>query len=109
LIYLSYHAVLPATGQHIFHNLGAKPGLLQLFNFSGIGSITATGWLAFRTKALLSEWNPVLIMGLLWLAGASFYFYLPLSGMTNPPMEWCYPRTVNGFIHALTRGQYEQP
>jgi hypothetical protein len=29
--------------------------------------------------------------------------------MTNPPMQWCYPRTVDGFIHALTRGQYEQP
>ena len=26
--------------------------------------------------------------------------------MTNPPMEWSYPRTVDGFIHAVTRGQY---
>jgi hypothetical protein len=48
-------------------------------------------------------------MGLLWLLGASFYFYLPLACMTNPPMQWCYPRTVDGFLHALTRGQYEQP
>ena len=28
--------------------------------------------------------------------------------MTNPPMEWGYPRTVQGFFHALTRGQYEK-
>ncbi len=28
--------------------------------------------------------------------------------MTNPPMEWGYPRTVEGFIHAFTRGQYEK-
>ena len=27
--------------------------------------------------------------------------------MTDPPMQWAYPRTVDGFIHALTRGQYE--
>jgi len=28
--------------------------------------------------------------------------------MTNPPMNWGYARTVDGFIHALTRGQYEK-
>jgi len=33
---------------------------------------------------------------------------MPLAGMTNPPMEWGYPRTVEGFIHAFTRGQYEK-
>ena len=47
-------------------------------------------------------------MGLLWLAGASFYFYEPIAGMTNPPMQWGYPRTVEGFFHALSRGQYEK-
>ena len=45
----------------------------------------------------------------LWLLGACrFYFYEPLSGMTYPPMQWGYPRTVEGFFHALTRGQYEK-
>ena len=42
------------------------------------------------------------------MAGASFYFYEAIAGMTNPPMEWGYPRTVEGFFHALTRGQYEK-
>jgi hypothetical protein len=28
--------------------------------------------------------------------------------MSNPPMQWGYPRTVEGFIHAFTRGQYEK-
>ena len=42
------------------------------------------------------------------MAGASFYFYEAIAGMTNPPMEWGYPRTVQGFFHALTRGQYEK-
>jgi hypothetical protein len=108
-IYVLYNLVLLLTGEHIFHNIGARPGLLLLFNAIGIGSIVACGWLSVRTRALLKEWKPVIIMGLLWLLGASFYFYLPISCMTNPPMQWAYPRTVEGFFHALTRGQYEQP
>ena len=28
--------------------------------------------------------------------------------MTNPPMNWGYPREWDGFLHALTRGQYEK-
>ncbi len=109
VIYLLYWLVFAATGQHIFANLGAKPGLLLIFNAVGLGSAIASGWFASRTKGFLSEWKHVIILGLLWVAGAAFYFYMPLAGMTNPPMQWGYPRTLEGFLHALTRGQYEQP
>src|SRR5260370_2497750 len=60
------------------------------------------------TRGLGMEWAVVMICGGCWLLGALFYFYMPLAGMTNPPMEWGYPRTVEGFIHAFTRGQYEK-
>lgn len=50
---------------------------------------------------------PVGICGALWALGVSFYLYMPVASMTNPPMNWGYPRTVQGFKHALTRGQYE--
>ncbi len=40
--------------------------------------------------------------------GVAFYGYMPLSSETNPPMNWGYPRTWEGFKHALTRGQYEK-
>jgi hypothetical protein len=109
LIYGIYLLVLTMTGKHIFANIGAKSGLLLIFHTVGIGSIAAAIWLAFKTKAILTEWLPVMIMGFLWLLGAAFYFYMPLAGMTNPPMQWGYPRTLEGFLHALTRGQYEQP
>jgi tetratricopeptide (TPR) repeat protein len=33
---------------------------------------------------------------------------MPLASMSNPPMNWGYPRTVGGFVHAFTRGQYER-
>jgi tetratricopeptide (TPR) repeat protein len=74
----------------------------------GFGSIIAFIWMAVATGGLLTEIVSCLWMGLLWVAGSSFYFYEAIAGMTNPPMEWGYPRTVEGFFHALTRGQYEK-
>ncbi|MCX6923958.1 MAG: DUF2723 domain-containing protein [Verrucomicrobia bacterium] len=109
IIYLADYVFLAVTGDHMSHNIGAKPGLLFLFNVIGIGSLVASIWLAVRTKGLGTYWKPVLIMAGLWVLGVSFYLYMAVSGMTNPPMQWGYPRTVEGFFHALSRGQYEQP
>jgi tetratricopeptide (TPR) repeat protein len=74
-------------------------------------------------------WIPValnfLFVGLAWITlpngftvamtvlaaelGVSFYIYMPIvSDLRNPPMNWGYPRTWEGFKHALTRGQYEK-
>ena len=40
--------------------------------------------------------------------GAAFYAYMPIvSDLRNPPMNWGYPRTWEGFKHAIQRGQYE--
>ncbi len=40
--------------------------------------------------------------------GVSFYVYMPIvSDLRNPPMNWGYPRTWEGFKHAIMRGQYE--
>ena len=78
-----------------------------LFHIVGIGSICAGGWLAMETKGFMSEWKTGVFMALAWIAGVLCYFYEPVSGMTVPPMQWGYPRTVEGFFHALSRGQYE--
>ena len=85
-----------------------SPMFIGIFHVVGLGSISAMIWLSLKTKAIGNEWKAVLFMGLLWLAGASFYLYEPISGMTCPPMQWGYPRTVEGFFHALSRGQYEK-
>jgi tetratricopeptide (TPR) repeat protein len=45
---------------------------------------------------------------LLMFLGLAFYFYMPFSSDQNPPINWGYPRTWQGFMHALTRGQYER-
>jgi tetratricopeptide (TPR) repeat protein len=39
--------------------------------------------------------------------GVAFYLYLPIASEQNPPMNWGYARTWEGFMHAVTRGQYE--
>jgi tetratricopeptide (TPR) repeat protein len=45
---------------------------------------------------------------LLMFLGLSFYLYMPFSSDQNPPINWGYPRTWEGFMHAITRGQYER-
>ena len=79
--------------------------------FCAVLSLAALGsciWFTVTTWKLGHEPLVMIICGTLVVLGASFYFYEPVSGMTNPPMEWGYPRTVEGFFHALERGQYEK-
>jgi thioredoxin-like negative regulator of GroEL len=106
---LVYIGALIAMSKHLMPVFEASsPMVLHIFNAIGIISIVACVCLTIKTASICTEWKAVLLMGVLWLAGASFYFYEALAGMTNPPMEWGYPRTVEGFWHALTRGQYDK-
>ena len=66
------------------------------------------GFYLTKKNKLGWEWLVALTCGGLWIVGAAFYLYMPIAGMTTPPMQWGYPRTVEGFMHALTRGQYEK-
>ena len=77
-----------------------------IFHLVGVGSILAAGWLWTKTGKILTEWKSVVFMGVMWTLGVLVYLYEPVSGMTVPPMQWGYPRTVEGFFHALSRGQY---
>lgn len=59
-------------------------------------------------RKLMTEWKRVLILAFMAGLGLSFYAYLPFASEQNPPMNWGYPRTPEGFIHAVSRGQYEK-
>ena len=61
-----------------------------------------------RTKRVLTAMHWGLFCFFAFVAGALLYLYMPVASMTNPPLNWGYPRTVAGFFHALTRGQYER-
>ncbi len=78
----------------------------NLFHIVGIGSLLTCGWLGLKHNEIGKEWKSVVIMGLCWAAAVLVYLYEPISCMTCPPMQWGYPRTVEGFFHALSRGQY---
>ena len=60
---------------------------------------------------MLTKWWSIkraLLCTLMVVLGLSFYLYMPLAASTNPPMNWGYARTAEGFYHAVSRGQYEK-
>jgi thioredoxin-like negative regulator of GroEL len=58
---------------------------------------------------LLPRGRTVAITILMAEIGVSVYAYMPIvSDLRNPPMNWGYPRTWEGFQHAVSRGQYEK-
>ncbi|MDI9401022.1 MAG: DUF2723 domain-containing protein [Verrucomicrobiota bacterium] len=94
-----------------YDNLSPEKPIFNVFVAVGILSIIGYIFLAVKNKYVLKEWWHNLSAGVVsafaWLLGNLFYFFMPISSMTNPPMNWGYARTVKGFFHALTRGQYE--
>jgi len=49
----------------------------------------------------------VLLFVGLFMVGCMFYLYMPFASATNPPMNWATPFSKEGFLHAVTRGQYQ--
>ena len=87
---------------------GLNFAYVQAFVIIGLASIVVTGALVIHTGGKLgTEFWAAIGMPVAFAAGAAFYLYMPLAGMTTPPMQWGYPRTIEGFKHALSRGQYE--
>ena len=62
-------------------------------------------WLIGRR--LFTEWKRVSLLVLFGGLGLLLILYLPIASEFNPPMNWGYPRTWEGFKHAITRGQYQ--
>lgn len=103
---------IPAAGLHIAVFIllthGAMNGLTHPMSWW-------FGWpIAWNFVLLAMAWatlpNGRAVAGAAFFAqlGVSFYAYMPIvSDLRNPPMNWGYPRTWEGFKHALMRGQYE--
>ncbi len=75
----------------------------------GMGSCAAglAGLYIGRTTGWWKERRAMMYAGLFML-GVSFYAYMPIAAATTPPMNWGYAATKEGFVHAVTRGQYEK-
>jgi tetratricopeptide (TPR) repeat protein len=106
---LIYILGLMAKGAGYLTTFDNNTPLFVLYNLVGLGAVATAVISSWKLNSLpLTEWKTVIIAGLLWVLGSSFYFYMPIASMTNPPMNWGYPRTVDGFFHVLTRGQYDK-
>ena len=73
----------------------------------GIGMLLAPAVIWIFARELFTEWRRVMPMILCIAVGLSLFIYLPIASDFNPPMNWGYPRTWEGFKHAVTRGQYQ--
>jgi tetratricopeptide (TPR) repeat protein len=105
---LAYFVGLIAKSKGIITSFDSNIMLFAIFNAVGIASALGAAYLALKTKDVVSHWIPALIITLGFVLGVAFYFYMPLTSMTNPPLNWGYPRTEAGFWHALLRGQYDK-
>jgi len=76
---------------------------------------TAVRFLYFSFTALIVllviKWKNVdlriiALVPLVVVLGLLPYGYMPLASSTNPPMNWGYPRTAEGFFYSINRTQY---
>ena len=67
-------------------------------------AVAIVGWML--VKRSLPNWRT----GLLVLAGVALglspYAYMPMASSTNPPMNWGFTSTKDGFYYAINRSQY---
>jgi tetratricopeptide (TPR) repeat protein len=69
---------------------------------------SAAALLGVGAHLRMMSWKRAVICAAIFLAALSMYAYMPVAASTNPPMNWGYAYTKQGFLHAITRGQYEQ-
>jgi hypothetical protein len=74
----------------------------------GVVSLILVIWLGIKTKRLFTELPRGFVCLTVFLAGVAFCFLLPVASMTNPPMNWAYARTVEGFANLVVCAPYER-
>ncbi len=102
-----YAIGLVATAAHRITVFDNNTALFVVFNLIGLTTVVGAVVLIIKTQAFLKGFSHAIISLVAWGLGAIWYFYMPIASMSNPPLNWGYPRTAEGFIHAVKRGQYE--
>lgn len=97
--------------------VGATPQLAAVQAWLWTSGPATHGFWVWTTAALTIPILAVLLMPkygrvvgfsvLVAFAGLAFNGFMPFASEQNPPINWGYPRTWEGFMHAITRGQYE--
>jgi hypothetical protein len=100
-----FHRFTNAPLLDLFHRRDHP--LYWLWPVVGLASMFLGLRLTLKTGQVASELKTVAVSAVLFLCGVSFYLLSPVLSMTNPPINWSYARTVTGFEHLVTRGQFE--
>jgi hypothetical protein len=79
-----------------------------LCTWSGVLSAAICLGLIIKTRRVLTRWAAMIFALVFSALGALPYLSLPMAAMTTPPSNWGYARTVEGFFHVLSRGQFEK-
>jgi hypothetical protein len=90
------------------HEIAAPHPLFKFLVIGGNMAFILSLALIVLTRRFFTEWRSLIGCTTCFLLGLSLYFYVPVASMTNPPLNWGYARTVQGFFHTITRGQYER-
>lgn len=83
-------------------------GAFPIYLILGSTISLAGVFLTILTRRIFSQWRAVLICCAAAVCGLTPYLWLPLFSMTNPPANWGYPRTVEGFTSLVCRYQYNR-
>lgn len=102
--------VMAWTGMRFFKEFVPVPivGVIPLEAAAVLLTVLGAWYLGYAWMRKLVNWHRALICTVVFLVGVGFYAYMPIASATNPPMNWGYTRTPQGFLHHITRGQYER-
>lgn len=96
LLYLGFAYL--STDQ--YHALAMKAAIRLLY------TVGAAFILLLAVRRKLTEWRQGLLIIVAVFAGLLPYAYMPFASSTNPPMNWSYCSTPEGFFYAINRSQY---
>ena len=85
----------------------ALPLLKTSIRFFYFGALCFVVLLAVRRMKI--EWRLIAYLPFVVAFGLLPYAYMPLASSTNPPMNWAYTRTPEGFFFSFNRSQYDSP
>lgn len=74
----------------------------------GMGFFGAPLYFLMNHRDRFMDWAKNYMIAVAIMLGLLFHVYMAIASEQNPPMNWGYPRTTQGFKHALFRGQYEK-
>ena len=74
---------------------------MRFFYFAMLGLIILLVLKWRRADLKILFWVPLVV-----IAGLLPYAYMPIASATNPPMNWGYTSTPEGFFYSINRTQY---